>query len=112
MPRIPSSLSMTECNAAPLEFQPLGRREIVAEFTGETITSDRQVRRGVLSGAAYVLMVALRHNGLRDTPLENAQCETIRLRLLKIGARVKVSVRRVWLSLSSAYPWQALLRQV
>ena len=49
---IPGSLLMTECNTSPLEFQPLGGRDVVAEFTGETITSDRQVRRGVRRGAA------------------------------------------------------------
>ena len=57
-------------------------------------------------------MVALRYYGLKDTPLEHAQCDTIRLRLLKIGARVKISVRRAWLSLSNAYPWRLLLSQV
>ena len=44
--------------------------------------------------------------------LGRAQCETIRLKLLKIGARVHVTVRKVWLSLSEAYPYQALFAAV
>jgi hypothetical protein len=59
-----------------------------------------------------VLLRAVREYGLSGTEMENAQCDTIRLRLLKIGARVRVSVRRIWMSLSSAYPWRNLLQRV
>jgi hypothetical protein len=65
-----------------------------------------------LSSVAYVLLRAVREYGLSGTEMENAQCDTIRLRLLKIGARVRVSVRRIWMSLSSAYPWRNLLQRV
>ena len=65
-----------------------------------------------LSTVAYVLMRALREFGLHDTELADAQCDTLRVRLLKIGAVVRVSVRRVWLALSEAYPLQALFRRV
>ena len=41
-----------------------------------------------------------------------AQCDTIRLRLLKVGAVVRVSVRRVWVSLSEAYPYREWFVQV
>jgi hypothetical protein len=61
---------------------------------------------------AYTLMHALRRLGLAGTELERAQCGTIRLRLLKIGAQVRVSVRRVWLALSQAFPLQELFAQV
>jgi hypothetical protein len=61
-----------------------------------------------LSTVAYVVMRALREHGLRETPLAKAQCDTIRVRLLKIGARVQVSVRRVLVSLSESYPFQEL----
>lgn len=61
---------------------------------------------------AYTLMHALRRLGLRGTELERAQCGTIRLRLLKIGAQVRISVRRVRLALSQAFPMQELLAQV
>lgn len=57
-----------------------------------------------LSSLAYVLLVGLRRLGLAGTQWARAQTETIRRGLLKIGALVKVSVRRVHLSLASGYP--------
>jgi len=57
-----------------------------------------------LSSMAYWLMQSLRRLGLTGTELARAQCHTIRLKLLKIGAQVRVTVRKVWVSLSSAYP--------
>lgn len=57
-----------------------------------------------LSSVAYVLMSALRRLALSGTELAHAQCHTLRLRLLKIGAQVRVTVRRVWLHMSEAYP--------
>ena len=51
---------------------------------------------------AYVMMSALRRIGIAGTEMARAQCGTIRLRLLKIGARVVVSARHV--SMSEAYP--------
>jgi hypothetical protein len=60
-----------------------------------------------LASAAYVLMHALRRIGLRNTALARACAHTIRLKLLKIGAVVTVSVRRVRLAMSSACPNQA-----
>ena len=60
-----------------------------------------------LASAAYVLMQALRRVGLAGTELARACANTIRLRLLKIGAVVTVSVRRVKLAMSSACPNQA-----
>jgi hypothetical protein len=65
-----------------------------------------------LSSAAYVLVQALRRHGLKDTPLAQARCDTIRLKLLKIGAIVRVTVRRVWFSLASSCPYQAVFAQV
>ena len=69
-----------------------------------------------LSAFAYVLVDSLRRLALSGTVLAQAEINTIRLRLLKIGAVVRVSVRRVWVSLASAHPaarvfaqaWQAL----
>jgi hypothetical protein len=55
---------------------------------------------------AYVLMCALRRIGLAHTELANATCGTIRLKLLKIGALVRVSVRRVKIAMASAHPCQ------
>jgi len=65
-----------------------------------------------LSSAAYVLLQALRQYGQKDTPLAQARCDTIRLKLLKIGAIVRVSVRRVWFSRASSCPYQAVFAQV
>jgi hypothetical protein len=56
------------------------------------------------ASVAYVLMNLLRHFGLRGTELERAQVGTIRIKLLKLGALVRVSVRRIVLSLSAAAP--------
>ena len=59
-----------------------------------------------LASAAYVLMHALRRIGLKGTALANACAHTLRLQLLKIGAVISVSARRVKLALSSACPHQ------
>ena len=61
---------------------------------------------------AYVLMQALRRLGTEGTPLARAQCSTLRLKLLKIGARIRITVRRVWLSFSQSYPYAGVFAQV
>jgi DDE family transposase len=58
------------------------------------------------SSLAYVLIQALRRLGLAGTQWAQAQVHTIRLRLLKIAAEVRLSARRIWVSYSSAYPWK------
>jgi hypothetical protein len=63
------------------------------------------------SALAYTLMEALRRLGLKGTAWAEAQVDTIRLKLLKIGAVVRISVRRVLLQLSSAYPWKDIFAQ-
>ncbi len=60
------------------------------------------------SAMAYVLMNELRRRALRSTELAEATCQTIRLKLFKVGALVRVSVRRVTVSLSSGYPYRQL----
>jgi hypothetical protein len=65
-----------------------------------------------LSAMAYVLVCGLRRLGLTATELAQAQVSTIRTKLLKIGARVRVTVRKVWVSMASSYPWQSLYQQV
>jgi len=55
---------------------------------------------------AYVLMCALRRIGLAGSDLARATCGTIRLKLLKIGAQVTISVRRVKIAFASSYPGQ------
>ena len=64
------------------------------------------------SSLAYVILNELRSVGLRGTRLAEATCASMRLKLLKIGAHVKVSVRRVFFSMPSGYPDQELFRTV
>ncbi len=64
------------------------------------------------SSITYVLMCALRRLGLKDTKLAKARCDTIRLRLLKIGAAIHVTVRKVWVALAEGYPYRDLFAQV
>ena len=65
-----------------------------------------------LSTMAYVLVSGLRRVGLKGTELAEAQVSTIRTKLLKIGAQIRVTVRKVWVSMASSYPWQDLYQQV
>lgn len=65
-----------------------------------------------LSSFAYVLDMLLRRDGLAGTALERAQCHTIRERIFKIGALIQVTVRRVWVRLSSSYPYRELFAEV
>jgi hypothetical protein len=73
-------------------------------------TSTHQLRSNQLrlyfSSMAYVILHELRRLGLRGTAMARAQCHTIRERLLKIGAQVKISVRRVYVSMASGCPFQ------
>jgi hypothetical protein len=64
------------------------------------------------SSIAYVLLQTLRQTALAGTELAKAQCGTIRRKLLKIGAQVRVTVRKVWVSLSSGYAYAALFTRV
>ena len=64
------------------------------------------------SSVSYTLMLAFRRIGLKGTKLAKAQCNTIRLKLLKIGAQIRLTVRKIWVSLSESYPYQQLFRQV
>jgi len=64
------------------------------------------------SSVAYLLMQALRRLGLRGTQMAAAQCNTIRLKLLKVGAQVKITVRKVWISLAGGYPYRDLFLQI
>jgi hypothetical protein len=61
---------------------------------------------------AYLVLNEIRRVGLEGTALAQAQCGSIRAKVLKIGARIRVSVRRVAVSLSSASPYQDLFAHV
>jgi hypothetical protein len=62
------------------------------------------------ASVAYTLLHALRRLGLAGTELAEAQCQTIRLKLLKVGAWVRVTVRKVWVHLASGCPHAAVFR--
>jgi Transposase DDE domain group 1 len=79
--------------------------DLFADRTSAATMRANQLRLWFAS-AAYVLMCALRRIGLAHTQFATATCGTIRLRLLKIGALVRVSVRRVTVAMASACPAQ------
>jgi hypothetical protein len=78
--------------------------DMFADRTSAATMRANQLRL-YLSSAAYILMHALRRLGLKDTDLAHAQCQTIRLKLLKIGAQVRVTVRNIWISLAGGYAY-------
>jgi len=90
------------------------KEQQLALFADRTSTSwmrSNQIRL-YYSSIAYCLMQALRQMGLAGTEMAKAQCQTIRLRLLKIGAQVRITVRKVWVSLAAGYPWANLFAEV
>jgi Transposase DDE domain group 1 len=87
------------------------QQDLFADRTSTAGLRSNQLRLW-FSTLAYLLMHRLREIGLKGTQLAHATCGSIRLKLLKIGALVKVSVRRVRVSLSSAYPLQELFGRV
>jgi hypothetical protein len=84
---------------------------LFADRTSTHHLSSNQVRLW-FSSVAYVLLNELRRLGLAGTDLAQARCDTIRTKLLKIGAQVKVTVRRVWVHLANSYPYAALFAQI
>jgi hypothetical protein len=84
---------------------------LFAERTSSSVLSANQLRLWMPS-VAYLLLSELRRVGLKGTELARAQCSTIRNKLLKIGATVSLSVRRVWLRCASGYPYQRLFATV
>jgi hypothetical protein len=79
--------------------------DLFADRTSAATMRANQLRLWFAS-MAYVLLCALRRIGLRHTQFAEATCGTLRLRLLKIGALVRISCRRVKLAMASAFPCQ------
>jgi hypothetical protein len=79
--------------------------DLFADRTSAATMRANQLRLW-FAAMAYVLLCALRRIGLAHTQFAQATCGTIRLRLLKIGALVRISVRRIKLAMTSACPWQ------
>jgi hypothetical protein len=68
--------------------------------------------RLAVATAAYALMVLFSQKILLETELQSAQVETLRVRLFKIGARIRVTTRRVWVHFSSGWPYRDILRTI
>ena len=79
--------------------------DLFADRTSAATMRANQLRLWFAS-MAYVLLCALRRIGLAHSQFADATCGTIRLKLLKIGALVRVSVRRIKVAMSSACPWR------
>ncbi len=118
-----TSLSVEDRPAQPLyEDDYCGRGEaenrikeqqlhLFADRTSAATMRANQIRLSFAS-IAYTLLNALRRLGLEGTELAEAQCQTMRLKLLKIGALVRVTVRKVWVHLASSCPYAEVFRQV
>lgn len=118
-----TSLKVEACDAATLYEQKYcarGEMEnrikeqqlyLFADRTSASTMRANQLRLW-LSSVAYVLVNALREHGLRGTEFEKAQCHTIRQKLFKIGAEIRVTVRKVWVSFSAAYPYAEVFQRV
>jgi len=99
------------CARGDMENRIKEQLMLFADRTSTAYLRSNQLRL-YFSSVAYVLLQMLRHLGLQGTELAKAQCTTIRLKLLKIGALIRISVRKVWVSLAGGYPYVALFRQV
>ncbi len=90
------------------------KEQQMALFADRTSTHEMRSNqlRLYFSSFAYVLMQTLRRLGLEGTSMAKAQCDTIRLKLFKIGAHIRLSVRRVRIAFSESYPYARLFRQV
>ena len=84
---------------------------LFADRTSAQTMRANQIRL-FFSSIAYTLLNALRRLGLEGTELAEAQCQTIRLKLLKVGALVRVTVRKVWVHLASSCPYAEVFRRV
>ena len=91
-----------------IKEQQLG---LFADRTSTATLHANQLRL-YFSSFAYVLMHGLRRLGLAGTAYAKAQSTTMRVRLLKIGARIRITVRKVWLSFSEAYPYADDVAQI
>ena len=87
------------------------QRFLFADRTSASTMRANQLRLW-FSSVAYVLLQALRREGLKGTAMAEAQCDTIRLKLLKIGAQIRVTVRKVWVALAEGCPYEGVFRQV
>ena len=91
-----------------IKEQQLG---LFADRTSTALLRSNQIRL-YFSSIGYCVLEALRRLGLAGTKMTRAQCTTIRLWLLKIGARIRITARKVWISLATGYAWAGVFEQV
>ena len=98
------------CQRGEMENRIKEQLMLFADRTSTALLRSNQIRL-YFSSVAYTLMEALRRLGLQQTELARAQASTIRLKLLKIGALIRITVRRVWISMAAGYPYAELFAQ-
>jgi hypothetical protein len=101
----PALYEQTYCARGEMENRIKEQLSLFADRMSTESLRANQLRL-YFSSLAYVLVHALRRLALAGTEWAQAQVHTIRLRLLKIAAEVRVSTRRIWVSYSNAYPWK------
>jgi hypothetical protein len=99
------------CARGEMENRLKEQLMLFADRTSTAFLRSNQ-NRLYFSSVAYLLMEALRRLGLRATDLAQAQAATIRLKLLKVGALLRLTVRKVWVSLAGGYPYAELFARV
>jgi hypothetical protein len=99
------------CARGEMENRIKEQLMLFSDRTSTALLRSNQIRL-YFSSLAYVLMQALRRLGLKGTELAQAQCATMRLKLLKIGALIRITVRRVWVSMAGGYPYPELWARV
>ena len=99
------------CARGEMENRIKEQLSLFADRTSTAFLRSNQVRL-YFSSVAYLLVEALRRLGLAGTEWAHAQGNTLRLKLLKIGALIRITVRKVWVSLAEGYPYAGLFAQV
>lgn len=99
------------CARGDMENRIKEQLMLFADRTSTAFLRSNQIRL-YFSSVAYLLMAALRRLGLKGTELASAQCATLRLKLLKIGALIRVTARKVWVSMAGGYPYPELWARV
>jgi len=84
---------------------------LFADRTSTSKMRSNQIRL-YFSSIAYTFLQAFRRLCLAGTEMAKAQCDTIRLKLLKIGARIRITVRKIWIMLADGYPYKNLWNQI
>jgi hypothetical protein len=85
--------------------------DLFADRTSTESMRGNQIRLW-FSSVAYTLVQLLREYALVGTEMARAQCGTIREKLFKIGGRIKISVRKVWIHFSKSYPYKKLFSKI